>query len=116
MSQQIVPLDSNPNQTWQTTVSINGGPVSFSVTLNYNEVQGCWQMSLYDANGNLLLSSMPLVTGTNLLGQFQYLASGSIYILNASNVSEPDFPNSFDLGSDFVLAWSDNITLAGLPA
>lgn len=116
MAQQLVPLDSNPNQTWQAGVSINGGVSSFTVTLSYNEMANVWEMTLLDASGNLLLSSMPLVTGTNLLGQFQYLGAGSMYILNASNVVVPNFPNNADLGSDFVLVWGDNVNLGGVPA
>jgi hypothetical protein len=109
MAIQLVPTDSNPNQTWQVTVSINGAVSTFTVTLNYNPVGQYWSMSLFDASGNLLLSSMPLVTGTNLLGQFQYLFSGSVWIINASNVTTPNYPNDQDLGTDFQWLWGDNV-------
>ena len=117
MAQQLIPLDSNPNQSWQATGSVNGGVVTLGIALGFNEVAQIWEMSIYDANGNLLVSSIPMVTGTNLLGQYQYLGIGSMYVLNASNVTSPDSPNQYDLGTDFVLAWTDNAEgLVGLAA
>jgi hypothetical protein len=108
---QVVPTDSSPNQAWQVAVTINGGASQFFVILRYNEIGNYWAMTLSDSNQNLLVDSLPLVTGTNLFGQLQYLNIGSVYIVNASNVPTPDYPNSLDLGTDFVLVWSDNVSI-----
>jgi hypothetical protein len=72
---------------------------------------GYWVMSVYDANGNLLVDSIPMITGwypaANILAQQGYLAIGSAYILNLGN-SQTDYPGSNNLGSDYVLVWSDS--------
>jgi hypothetical protein len=71
-------------------------------------------MGIADVNNNILISEVPLLTGTypaaNILGQFQYMNIGSAYLLNVSNGSTTlDYPNGQDLGTDFVLLWGDNV-------
>jgi len=107
MSQQLVPLDDSPNQTWQVAISINGAVQTFFVSLSFNEVAGYWVMEIYDSNQNLILSDIPVVCGLDLLRQYQYLQIGSIYILNVGN-SPTDSPTSTNLGSSFVMVWTDN--------
>jgi hypothetical protein len=107
MSQYLIPLDNAPNQTWQVTVFINGVSVTFGVNLNFNEVAGLWEMSIFDASGTLLLSSLPLVTGLNLLAQFGYLNIGSIWIVDRGGVGSTDYPNASNLGSSFAMVWGD---------
>lgn len=104
---QLVPLDNAPNQTWQVSVAVNGGVQTFFATLRYNEIAGYWAMTLQDANQNLLLDSVPLLTGLNLTHQFQSLGIGDVYILNVSGVAQ-DSPTGADLGTDFQLVWTDN--------
>jgi hypothetical protein len=71
---------------------------------------GYWLMTIFDSSGNLLIGSIPLITGiypsANLLAQQVYLAIGSAYILNLGNRSA-DYPGINNLGSDFVLLWDD---------
>lgn len=107
-SLQQIPLDASPNQTWQATVSVNGEPRTFGVTLSYNREVAAWEASIYDADGTLLISSLPLLTGTNRLRQFDALGVGSLYIINASGAAEPDSPNDRNLGTDFVLLWGNS--------
>ena len=113
MALQQIPLNNSPNAARQVTVSINGGASTFFFILRYNEIANYWVGTFYNVQNPaiLLVDSLPLVTGTNLLGQLQYLNAGSLYILNASNVPSPDYPNSLDLGSDFILAWGDDVTV-----
>ena len=110
MSLQIIPLDNSPNQSWQVTVNVNGRPVPLAVTLRYNEIARYWVMTLKDQSGNLILDSVPFITGVgqtqNILGQYTYLAIGSATIFNASGISL-DYPNNLNLGSDFLLLWGD---------
>ena len=72
---------------------------------------GCWQLGVSDVNGNLLVSSVPLITGlypsANLLAQYQYLNIGSAYLLNTGNATV-DFPGPNNL-SQFSLLWGDNV-------
>ena len=67
-------------------------------------------MTVYSAQGTLLLDSLPMLTGVypaaNMLAQYVYLAIGSAYLLNVGN-SDTDYPGANDLGSNFVLLWGD---------
>lgn len=116
MSDQIIPLDAAPNQSFKVTVNVGARQVSLGVTLRYSEPAAYWVMTLVDEAGNLLLDSVPLVTGqfpaANILGQYQHLEIGSAYVVNASSVPAPDYPNNLDLGTDFLLAWGDQVAFA----
>jgi hypothetical protein len=107
--QQLIPLTTSPGQSFQVAVQINGASSLFFVTLQYNEVAEYWEMTLRDGNQNLLIDSLPLVTGTNLFGQFGYLNIGSLYIVNVSGVLSPNFPDDTDLGTDFAMIWGDTV-------
>lgn len=110
-------MSNSPNQTLTTSLNVDGVVTDYQLTLRYNEVAGYWVMSVSDAAGNLILDSIPLVTGNapagNILGQFAYLGIGSAYIINAGGVKFPEYPNNIDLGSDFVLIWGDTPTASG---
>jgi len=88
---QTVPLDNSPNQFWNISVSVDGKSIPLQVALRYNEIAQYWVATIYDQNGNLLLDSVPFVTGVgksqNLLAQFAYLKIGSATVFNASRVS-----------------------------
>lgn len=115
MSQQIIPLDNSPNQTFSVSVNVNGAAATFFLALRYNEISGYWALSISDSNQSLLLSGIPLVTGVNLLRQYQYLGIGSLYVLNATGEAS-DSPDDTDLGTGFVLAWTDNIGFVAVAA
>jgi hypothetical protein len=106
-----VPLTSDPNQTFELPLNIDGTRKSFFVNLRFNEAAQYWVMTIRDLTGKVVLDSVPLVTGNapagNLLRQFGYLLLGSAYILNASGTTSPDYPNSSDLGTDYVLLWDN---------
>ena len=48
----------------------------YGMRLMWNRSAGAWMLDIYDAAGGRLLMGMPLVTGTDLLGQFEYLGIG----------------------------------------
>jgi|SRR5215471_12279476 len=54
------------------------GGVTYTLHLRWNPVCESWVIDIHDANddGTLGLSGIPLVTGTDLLGQFRYLGIG----------------------------------------
>ena len=45
----------------------------------------CWLLDVADAGGAAILSGVPLVTGTDLLGQFIYLGIGGALIVQSDN-------------------------------
>lgn len=108
---QVVPLTTSPNQSFSIQLTVNGKPLTLNLTLGYSEMAGYWQMAVSDVNGNLLIGSVPLITGwypaANLLAQYQYMNIGSAYLLNTGNANT-DYPNSENLNL-FSLIWSDNV-------
>lgn len=110
MANQIVPLTSMPNQSLSVQLTVDGLPLTLNLTLNYSYMSGHWAMTVYSAQGALLLDSVPMLTGVypaaNMLAQHAYLAIGSAYLLNVGS-SDADYPGANDLGSDFLLVWGD---------
>jgi hypothetical protein len=110
VSYQTIPLQVAPNQTFSIQLTVNGSQLTLNLGLSYSNMAGCWQMSVTDVNGNLLVASVPLITGlypaANVLAQYQYLNIGSAYILNTGNATL-DYPNSDSLPL-FTLLWGDN--------
>lgn len=110
MSSQIIPLDNAPNQSFQATVQVDGQQITLNFKLTFNRSANYWTITILDAQGNLLLDSVPCITGdwpaANILGQYGYLKIGSAYIVNAGNLPI-DYPDKESLGSGFVLLWSD---------
>lgn len=111
MADQIVPLTINPNQSFQISLSINGGITRLTLSISYNPMANYWILKIQDVNGVVLLDSVPMICGVwpaaNLLEQHQYLNIGSAYILNVGDPN--DYPNATDLGSTFLLLWGDNV-------
>jgi hypothetical protein len=113
-SAQVLPLTSNPNQSLTVPLNIDGGTTVLDLFLHYNVVAGYWVMTISDTSGDLILDSVPLITGNvpagNILGQFAYLDIGSLYLLNVLNNILQQAPNDQDLGSDFVVVWDNTPT------
>ena len=64
MSYQIVPLTCDPNQTFNSTLSIDGKNKNLKFKVSYKSVAQYWVMTIIDGNtGDIILDSMPLMTG-----------------------------------------------------
>ena len=111
MSDQVIPLTNDPNQTFSVQLSVNGAPLTLNLGLSYSTMAGRWELAVSDVNGNLLIASVPLITGlypaANVLAQYQYLQIGSAYLLNTSGVVT-DYPNATNLNA-YTLVWGDNV-------
>ena len=107
---QIIPLTASPNQNFQIDLQVDSAALTLQITINWNPMAGYWVMSISDVQGNLLVDSLPLITGWypggNLLAQFGYLKIGSAFILNEGS-SAADYPTLDTLGSAFVLLWGN---------
>jgi len=110
-SPQIVPLTTDPNQSFEVPLAIDGTVTSLYCALRYNEIAGFWVLTVSNAQGTLIIDSLPLLTGNdsagNILGQFAYLGIGSAFVLNVSGVAAPDYPDDEDLGTDYQLLWDN---------
>jgi hypothetical protein len=113
MADQVVPLSTQPVQTFQIPLNVAGEVIRLNLTIKYNEMAAYWTMDITDSNNNPVLASVPLITGTwpaaNILAQYQYLGIGSAYVVNVGN-NPLDYPNNASLGNDFILIWSDPTT------
>ena len=133
MALQVVPLTNSPNQTYTLQLQVDGASLTLNIAVSYSEMAGYWVLSISDVNNNLLVDSVPMITGSypaaNLLQQQRYLKIGSWYIINVSNLTVEvgseagygqgfygsglyggqlgqggvDWPDSTNLGTDFQL-------------
>lgn len=110
MADQVIPLTTQPLQTFEIALSVGANTLRLNLTIKYNEMAGYWIMTIADQFSNTLLDSIPMLTGTwpraNILSQYQYLGIGSCYLVNLGN-NPNDYPDNTNLGRDFVLIWSD---------
>lgn len=105
----IVPLTTAPNQTFTCTIPIDGKSKTFSFYLRYNTQAGYWIMQISDNNKNVLIDSIPLICGLNLLAQYSYLRIGSAYIYKVDPTLSMDNPDSANLGTNFLMIWGDTV-------
>lgn len=111
MSFKIIPLTSDPDQTFKITIPVDEKNLKLKLRVKFNTAANYWAMSIYDsASNSIILESIPLLTGAypagDILGQYSYLGLGSATIINVGN-STMDSPDSTNLGTDFLLAWGD---------
>lgn len=139
MSLQQIPLTNSPNQSLTVQLDVDGVPLTLNLTVSYNEMAGYWVLSISDVNNNLLIDSVPMLTGgypsANILQQQKYLNIGSWYIINIANgiptgsqgygqggygqgnyggaagQGGVDFPDSTNLGISFQL-WVNDTPLS----
>lgn len=105
----IVPLTTSPNQTFTCTIPVDNKSINFKFFLRYNTQAEYWIMELYDTKNNAIIVSVPLICGLNLLGQYSYLRIGSAYIYKVDSTLASDKPDDTNLGTAFLLCWSDTI-------
>jgi hypothetical protein len=104
---QIIPLTTAPNQEFDITLPVDGNNINLHFKVNYNEIAGYWVMELTNnETSEVVLSSVPLITGENLLAQYEYLGIGSAYV-KRNGSSSLDYPDHSTLGDEFVLVWGD---------
>ena len=107
---QIIPLTNAPNQQLSVALNVDGAVLRLNLAITFSEMAQYWLISISDAQNNLLLSGIPLITGAwpaaNLLAQQAYMKIGSAYVINLGMVSD-DYPNDTELGTGFLLLWDD---------
>lgn len=76
------------------------------IRLTFNTPANCWVADIRDADGNPVLMGVPVVTGTDLLGQFQYLGLGGQLIAQTDHAQDdvPTYGNLGTLGHLFFLS------------
>jgi hypothetical protein len=95
-----IPLFGSPQRFFITL-----GVIQYQLVFLYREAaMGGWVMDINDDLGNPMACGIPLVTGADLLAQYEYLKfSGALYVVSAGDPSlVPSFPG---LGSSSRLMW-----------
>lgn len=105
----ILPVTSNPNQTFSSTIPIDNGSIKFNFFLRYNTESSCWILDILDSSNNSLVSGINLVCGANLLEQYSYLKIGSAYLVKTDTSLIDDLPTEYNLGTKFVIVWGDTV-------
>lgn len=107
----VVPLDGRPNQTFETSVLVDGVVRRFRIRLFWDWLAGYWHITITDpVTGADHLTAIPLITGAypvaNLIEQYAYMGIGSLWVVPVGNQAE-DWPGLETVGSGFILAWGD---------
>lgn len=89
MAAYEIPLVQGPQ-----VFTVQIGQADYTIRLVYASTdEGGWIMDISDANGAVLAAGLPLVTGSDLLGQLAYLGiSGALY---AATDGAQDIPPTF---------------------
>ena len=88
------------------TFRVDLGGTTYRLSFSWSRLSNCWIMDVLDASDAPILRGVPLVTGTDLLGQFAYLdigGGGHMVTLTKGNLDAP--PTYANLGDDGKLYW-----------
>ena len=110
----IIPLTTEPNQSFNCTIPIDGNNRRLSFILRYNSIAKYWNLSIRDGvSGELLIDAIPLQRGqypaADLLGQYGYMGLGSAVIAQQGELPAGADPDDTNLGSEFYLVWGDTV-------
>ena len=75
-----VPLTAKP-QTFQIQLLDK----VWILRVSWNHMVSLWQLDIYDAEQVLVLGSIPIVTGVDLVGQHQHLGFGGSLVVQSDN-------------------------------
>lgn len=85
-----------PGQAQTMQISLNG--TVYTIKVRWCDPASCWTLDLSDSSGNPIIQGIPLVTGADLLTQYEYLGIGGALIAQTDN--DVDAVPAFDnLGS-----------------
>lgn len=93
----LIPLQQGTPQ--QFGITLNG--VQYQLTIRWCSPGQVWIMDIADTNDNPVLQGVPLVTGSDLLEQFEYLGIGGVLLAQTTNnaLAVPTFANLGDTGN-----------------
>ena len=111
MSTVVIPLTPDADQNFSCVLPIDSKNLTLFFRLRYNTIAEYWVATIIDSAGVTIIDSMPLLNtnypGADLLRQHKHLKIGSAYIIKTGTISD-DSPLEENLGTDFVLIWSDS--------
>lgn len=111
MGYKIIPLTTDPDQTFTVTIPVDGKNITVDLRVRYNTQSNYWWLSV-SQSGSVLLDSIPLLTSDypagDILQPYRYLNLGSAALIKTSDIQQQN-PDSANLGTDFVLVWGDTV-------
>lgn len=110
----VIPLSTDPNQTFNCTVPIDGKNRPLSFQLRYNSIAGYWNLTVTDARTKeTMIDALPIMVGeypaANLLEQFGHLELGSAVIVKEGDLQGAENPDDTNLGTEYYLVWGDTV-------
>jgi uncharacterized protein DUF6983 len=103
-----VPLIAAPQKL---SVSLNGN--TYNLTCKWNQIAQLWVLDIADGTDTVIVGGIPLVTGTDLLSQYESLGIGGSLIVQTTN--DPDVPPTFtNLGTQSFLYYIAPVQAAAL--
>lgn len=82
------------NQTFSVVLA----GIKYLMTLRWNDQATAWVLDIYDANSNLLLGGIALVTGGDLLAPYAYMNFGGALTVASDNNADA-VPTQTNIGS-----------------
>jgi hypothetical protein len=96
----VLKVPFKPALQQKLKITMNG--IQYNITLRWIHIGSYWCIDIADSNDNRILSGIPLVTGADLLDQFEYLNLGSdvgfMVYTNAIGHSPDEIPTFTNLG------------------
>lgn len=90
----VIPITPSTPQVFSTTLL----QTSYNMRTRFSVGSLAWMLDIYDVDNNLIVGSIPLVTGADLLEQYKYLGiGGGLYISNSGSLNDA-VPQFNDLG------------------
>lgn len=79
--------------------------VEYALTFRWNVIGACWILDIASSDDVPIIQGIPVVTGINLLGQYQYLGFTGALIAQTDNDPDkvPTFTNLGEQGHLFYL-------------
>lgn len=94
-----IPLTATPQRF---TINLSGK--AYRVRLWWNVIGQRWVIDLANTDGEVIISSIPVVSGADLLDQYRYLGlGGKLYAYTDAELGEP--PTRINLGSNGKIYW-----------
>jgi len=92
-----------PAQPQRFSIPLAG--VTYEIVVRWNDPAACWILDIYSQTGVLILGGVALVTGCNLLEQYEYLGLGGGLEVQTDNdtFAVPTFANLGSTGNLYFI-------------